>query len=441
MTTVVESEQKRTGPAWWLVLIQGILAIIVGFLLWAYPVRTFITLSFFIGFYWLVSGIFDIVFIFFDHRQWGWKLAMGILGIIAGGFLMNRVMLGAVDLAYATALFIGLAGIFYGVLGLIRAFQGGGWGMGILGVVAIIFACFILANLWAAALAIPWLFGLLGIFGGILAIIGAFMLRSKQKTSEVAEEKADVAVSSRTEDLGEVAESAAIPVVEPEAVVAPVVAAVAAIEAKEETAVEPVAEAVAAETVIESTPVESAPTDEAIPTAESEVETATFVDTAEIAKALQRSQVEFANMAEIPAEQAAFLKKEIEYVEGIGPAYGAKLRAIGIATPLDLLSKGATRKGRELIVKATGITMALILKWVNHTDLFRVKGVGSEYADLLEVAGVDTVVELSRRKPTNLHAKMVEMNETKKLVRKLPTEAQVEDWVAQAKQLGRVVMY
>jgi predicted flap endonuclease-1-like 5' DNA nuclease len=169
--------------------------------------------------------------------------------------------------------------------------------------------------------------------------------------------------------------------------------------------------------------------------------------TGEAAKALVAGEagepgvVEIPNVVEIDEEQARFLKYEIEYVEGIGPTYGAKLKAVGVNTPLDMLSKGATRKGRELIAEATGITLTLILKWVNHCDLFRLKGVGSEFADLLEAAGVDTVVELAQRNPANLHAKLNEVNEEKKLVRQTPAAAQVEDWVAQAKDLPRIVTY
>ncbi|WP_305043766.1 DUF4332 domain-containing protein, partial [Geoalkalibacter sp.] len=83
----------------------------------------------------------------------------------------------------------------------------------------------------------------------------------------------------------------------------------------------------------------------------------------------------------------------------------------------------------------------LLLKWINNSDLFRIKGVGQEYADLLEQAGVDTVPELAQRKPENLHQKMTELNEQKKLVRKLPTLDQVQSWVAQAKELPRVIHY
>lgn len=107
----------------------------------------------------------------------------------------------------------------------------------------------------------------------------------------------------------------------------------------------------------------------------------------------------------------------------------------------DLLKAGATKKGRQTLAEKTGISETLILEWVNLSDLFRIKGVGEEYSDLLEEAGVDTVVELAKRVPENLHAKMLEVNEEKKLVRQPPGVKQVQDWVAQAKKLQRKVEY
>src|SRR5574341_1977242 len=128
-------------------------------------------------------------------------------------------------------------------------------------------------------------------------------------------------------------------------------------------------------------------------------------------------------------------------VEGIGPAYTQKLKAAGIATTDVLLQQGATPKGRKSIAEKTGISDGLILTWVNHVDLFRIKGVGEEYADLLEQAGVDTVVELSQRKAENLFEKMGQVNEKKRLVRRLPTLALVKSWIDQAKKLPRAVSY
>ncbi len=128
-------------------------------------------------------------------------------------------------------------------------------------------------------------------------------------------------------------------------------------------------------------------------------------------------------------------------IEGVGPAYAAKLEAAGVKDTDVLLKLGATPRGRQELAEKTGITEKLILEWVNRVDLYRIKGIGSEYSDLLETAGVDTVVELGARKPENLLAKMTEVNEAKHLVRKLPTLALVEDWVKQAKALPRAVSY
>lgn len=128
-------------------------------------------------------------------------------------------------------------------------------------------------------------------------------------------------------------------------------------------------------------------------------------------------------------------------IEGIGSKYVAKLKDAGIATTDSLLKAGSTPKGRKDIAERSGISDKLILEWVNHADLFRIKGVASEYADLIEAAGVDTVIELSKRVPANLHAKMTEINQAKKLVRSMPSVEQVVKWVSQAKKLPRAVKY
>lgn len=128
-------------------------------------------------------------------------------------------------------------------------------------------------------------------------------------------------------------------------------------------------------------------------------------------------------------------------VEGIGKAYAQKLAEAGVATTQALLDKGASPQGRQEIAEKTGISPKLILRWVNHVDLFRIKGVGEEYADLLEVAGVDTVPELAQRNPENLYQKLIEVNQEKKLVRQLPSEIQIRDWVEQAQRLPRKVTY
>jgi predicted flap endonuclease-1-like 5' DNA nuclease len=128
-------------------------------------------------------------------------------------------------------------------------------------------------------------------------------------------------------------------------------------------------------------------------------------------------------------------------VEGIGQIYADKLEAVGIKTTDSLLEQGATPKGREDLETATGIGHALILKWVNRVDLYRINGVGSEYSDLLEIAGVDTVPELAQRNAANLTATLAEANAARNLVRRLPTLEMVTDWIEQAKSLPRVVQY
>ena len=128
-------------------------------------------------------------------------------------------------------------------------------------------------------------------------------------------------------------------------------------------------------------------------------------------------------------------------IEGIGEVYAGKLAEAGLATTQALLEAGATPKGRKEIGEKTGISDKLILEWVNHVDLYRIKGVGQEYSDLLEEAGVDTIPELAQRNPENLYAKLREVNAEKELVRRLPAQSQVGDWVEQAKGLPRVITY
>jgi len=128
-------------------------------------------------------------------------------------------------------------------------------------------------------------------------------------------------------------------------------------------------------------------------------------------------------------------------IEGVGEVYAGKLKDAGVTTTEELLAAAASREGRKKLSAETGITESLILGWVNRADLFRIKGIGEQYSDLLEAAGVDTVAELAQRNAANLHQKLVGTNEAKKLVRALPTETQVTDWIQQAQQLPRVVTH
>ena len=132
---------------------------------------------------------------------------------------------------------------------------------------------------------------------------------------------------------------------------------------------------------------------------------------------------------------------KLSEIEGIGESYAAKLEAAGVSSLENLLELCSGKKGRKEIAEKTGISEKLILNWVNRADLTRIKGVSTQYADLLECAGVDTVPELAQRNPENLQAKMAEINQEKNLVRKVPAVSQVQDWVAQAKELPRVVTH
>jgi predicted flap endonuclease-1-like 5' DNA nuclease len=128
-------------------------------------------------------------------------------------------------------------------------------------------------------------------------------------------------------------------------------------------------------------------------------------------------------------------------VEGIGPAYAEKLAASGLHTTDHLLEHGGTKSGRSKIAESTGISEHLILKWVNHSDLFRTKGIAGQFAELLEAAGVDTVKEFGHRIPENLHKKLEEVNVEKRLTHRVPSLSELTDMVEQAKKLEPRVTY
>jgi hypothetical protein len=152
-----------------------------------------------------------------------------------------------------------------------------------------------------------------------------------------------------------------------------------------------------------------------------------------------------------PARQVAWAYDEgtskvakavgVQHTQGVGQVYTGKLREVGITTTAALLRAGSTPKGRKELAEKTGISHKQILKWVNHVDLARIKGISEQYADLLEWAGVDTVPALAQRNADNLLQKLTEVNEARRLVRRLPTLGMVASWIAQAKELPRIVVY
>ena len=126
-------------------------------------------------------------------------------------------------------------------------------------------------------------------------------------------------------------------------------------------------------------------------------------------------------------------------IEGVGPAHAAKLQAAGVVTTDDLLAKGGKKKGRESLAATTGISEKLILEWTNHADLMRIDGVGSEYSDLLEAAGVDSPAELAQRNAANLATTFAELDAARNTVRRIPSQAVIEGWIAQAKKMEKMV--
>lgn len=135
------------------------------------------------------------------------------------------------------------------------------------------------------------------------------------------------------------------------------------------------------------------------------------------------------------------MAKKITEIEGIGPVFQEKLSNAGITTVEGLLEAGAPKAGRKKLAEASGIDEGKILDWVNMADLFRIKGVASQFAELLKAAGVDTVKELRNRNAENLHTKLAEVQEEKKITRTVPALSQIEDYIEQAKALDPVITY
>ena len=170
-------QAEAVGVPWWMVLIEGIALVILGLLLLANPAQTAVILVQVVGLYWLIGGIFKIVSIFLDSALWGWKLVGGILGILAGIIVLNHPLWSPLVVGGTLVIILGIQGIIFGVVGLIQAFKGAGWGAGVLGGVSILFGLMFLFNVWAFTFSLPWAIGLLALVGGVVAIVGAFRLK------------------------------------------------------------------------------------------------------------------------------------------------------------------------------------------------------------------------------------------------------------------------
>ena len=170
------ADARGPGP-WWLVLLEGIAALILGILLLVNPAETVFVVVQFLGFYWLIDGIFRLVSIFIDHSEWGWKLAGGILGIVLGLYVLRHPLWAALAVPGAAVFVTGIGGIAMGLLAIVQAFRGSGWGAGILGVMGILLGIVILTNPLASAIGLTWALGVLALVGGIALIVMAFRLR------------------------------------------------------------------------------------------------------------------------------------------------------------------------------------------------------------------------------------------------------------------------
>jgi uncharacterized membrane protein HdeD (DUF308 family) len=171
---------------WWLVLLEGIAGLILGILLLTDTARTLFTLVLFLGIYWFVGGVFDLIMMFVDRRQWGWKLFSGLLGIVAGLVVIRDPLWAAAIIPATLIWLLAAAGVVIGVISIVRAFTGGGWGMGLLGVLSIVIGIFLFAHTLFTAVVLIYAVAIIAIIGGIVAIIGSFMLRGDRRRAESA---------------------------------------------------------------------------------------------------------------------------------------------------------------------------------------------------------------------------------------------------------------
>ena len=163
---------------WWLVLIQGILLVVVGILLFTNTGATVVVLAQILAIYWLIAGVLELVSIFIDRSAWGLKLLGGIIGIWAGLFIINNPIGGTLAFGFAVVIILGIQALLLGITNIIQAFRGAGWGIGLLGVINVIFGMILLGNSMIAVATLPWVLGGFAIVGGIASIVFAFRLKT-----------------------------------------------------------------------------------------------------------------------------------------------------------------------------------------------------------------------------------------------------------------------
>jgi uncharacterized membrane protein HdeD (DUF308 family) len=183
--TAFTQRTEESGLAWWLVLLEGIAAAIIGLFLLTAPGATLFVLIQVLGIFWLVGGLFRIVSIFLDTSLWGWKLVGGVLGIIAGIVVLQHPVWSSVLVPAIYVIILGIQGLVLGGVNLVMAFRGEGWGIGILGALSIVFGLVLLFNVWIGVAVLPYVLGAVGIVGGGAAIAIAFAMRSMERGASV----------------------------------------------------------------------------------------------------------------------------------------------------------------------------------------------------------------------------------------------------------------
>ena len=183
--TAFAQRTEENGFPWWLVLLEGIVAAILGLFLPTAPGATLFVLIQVLGIFWLVGGLFRIVSIFLESSLWGWKLVGGVLGIIAGIVVLQHPLWSSVLVPAIYVLILGIQGLVLGGVNLVMAFRGEGWGIGILGALSIVFGLVLLFNVWIGVAVLPFILGAVGIVGGGAAIALAFAMRSMDRGASV----------------------------------------------------------------------------------------------------------------------------------------------------------------------------------------------------------------------------------------------------------------
>src|SRR5215208_5492272 len=184
MTAFAQRTEEASLP-WWLVLLEGIAAAIIGLFLLTAPGATLFVLIQVVAIFWLVGGLFRIISIFLDSSLWGWKLVGGVLGILAGIVVLQHPVWSSVLVPAIYIIILGIQGLILGGVNLVMAFRGEGWGIGILGALSIVFGLVLLFNVWIGVAALPLILGAFGLVGGVFAIVMAFAMRSMERGASV----------------------------------------------------------------------------------------------------------------------------------------------------------------------------------------------------------------------------------------------------------------